>query len=33
MEGVQGFDSMKHISVQYCDINDPVVIYQISKFK
>ena len=33
MNGIEGFDSMKHLSVQFCEINDPFVIYQISKFR
>lgn len=30
---IEGFHSMKHLSVQYCGIDDPVVIYQISKLR
>jgi hypothetical protein len=33
MPNITGFDKLKHLSVQYCNINNPVVINQISKFK
>lgn len=30
---IEGFVKLKHLSVQHCNINDPIVIYQISQFK